>query len=71
MKKFTRIAAALCAILCLFSCMGGALAANAVTGAYAVGDVQDMAAKVHEELTVTGRYEPKEKLTLPEIPFKL
>lgn len=28
MKKFTRFAAFLCAILCLFSCMGGALAAN-------------------------------------------
>ena len=50
---------------------GGALATNAVTGAYAVGDVKDMAGKVHEGLTVTGRYEPKEKLTLPEIPFKL
>ncbi|MBQ9388642.1 MAG: carbohydrate kinase, partial [Synergistaceae bacterium] len=50
---------------------GGALAANAVTGAFAVGDVKDMAVRVHEGLTVTGKYEPKEKLTLPDIPFKL
>ena len=50
---------------------GGALATNAVTGAYAVGDIADMAGKLHEGLAVTGRYEPGEKLTLPDIPFKL
>lgn len=50
---------------------GGALAMNAVVGAYAVGDVQDMAGRVLEGLEVTGRYSPGEKLTLPEIPFKL
>ncbi|MBQ7170590.1 MAG: carbohydrate kinase [Synergistaceae bacterium] len=50
---------------------GGALAMNAVTGAYAVGDVADMAARVHEGLTETGKYTPGEKLTLPDIPFRL
>ncbi|MBQ3760352.1 MAG: carbohydrate kinase, partial [Synergistaceae bacterium] len=39
---------------------GGALATNAVTGAYAVGDISDMAARVHEGLTETGRYTPGE-----------
>ncbi|MBQ3346992.1 MAG: carbohydrate kinase, partial [Synergistaceae bacterium] len=43
---------------------GGALATNAVTGAYAVGDISDMAARVQEGLTETGRYTPGEKLTL-------
>ena len=50
---------------------GGALAMNAVTGAYAVGDVADMAGKVHEGLSITGKYSPGEKLTLPDIPFKM
>lgn len=50
---------------------GGALAMNAVTGAYAVGDVADMAARVHAGLTETGKYIPGDKLTLPDIPFKL
>ncbi|MBQ6971531.1 MAG: carbohydrate kinase [Synergistaceae bacterium] len=50
---------------------GGALAMNAVTGAYAVGDVADMAARVHEGLTETGKYPPGEKLTLPDIPFRV
>lgn len=50
---------------------GGALAMNAVAGAYAVGDVHDMAARVHEGLSVTGKYTPGDKLTLPDIPFKL
>ena len=50
---------------------GGALATNAVTGAYAVGDIPDIAGKVHEGLTETVKYSPGEKLTLPEIPFSL
>ena len=50
---------------------GGALALNALIGAYAVGDLQDIEAKLKEGLTVTGKFEPGEKLTLPEIPFKL
>ena len=48
---------------------GGALATNAVLGAYAVGDVKDVEAKLREGLAETGRYSPREKLTLPEIPF--
>ena len=50
---------------------GGALALNALIGAYAVGDLKDIEAKLKEGLTVTGKFEPGEKLTLPEIPFKL
>ena len=50
---------------------GGALALNALIGAYAVGDLEDIEAKLHEGLTIMGKYEPSEKLTLPEIPFKL
>ena len=47
---------------------GGALATNAVTGAYAVGDIPDMAGKVHEVLTETGHYIPSEKkLSLPKL----
>ena len=48
---------------------GGALALNALIGAYGVGDVEDVHAKLREGLTETGRYSPGEKLTLPEIPF--
>lgn len=48
---------------------GGALALNTVTGAYAVGDLKDLKAKINEDLTETGHYYPKEKLKLPEIPF--
>lgn len=50
---------------------GGALAANAVIGAYAVGDLKDIREKLREGLTETKKYIPGEKLTLPEIPFKL
>ena len=50
---------------------GGALAANAVAGAFAVGDIADIAGRVHEGLTETVKYSPSEKLTLPEIPFRL
>ena len=50
---------------------GGALALNAVVGAYAVGDLKDLKAKLHEGLTLTGSYKPKKNLTLPEIPFKI
>ena len=50
---------------------GGALAANAVTGAFAVGDIADIAGRVHDGLTETVKYSPSEKLTLPEIPFRL
>ena len=50
---------------------GGALALNAVVGAYAVNDLQDLKAKINEDLTETGHYTPKEKLMLPEIPFKI
>ena len=50
---------------------GGALATNAVIGAYAVGDVKDVEAKLHEGLTETGRYPAGERLTLPEIPFEV
>jgi len=50
---------------------GGALALNAVVGAYAAGDLKDLKAKINEDLTETGHYFPKEKLTLPEIPFKI
>ena len=51
---------------------GGALAANSIVGAYAVGDLKgNIQDKLNEGLTITGRYQPNEKLTLPEIPFKL
>ncbi len=50
---------------------GGALALNAVVGAYAAGDLKDLKAKINEDLTETGHFYPKEKLTLPEIPFKI
>ncbi len=50
---------------------GGALALNALIGAYAVGDLKDIEAKLKEGLTVTGKFTPGEKLTLPEIPFEL
>lgn len=50
---------------------GGALALNAVVGAYAVGDLKDIEGKLREGLTETGRYTPGKKLTLPEIPFKV
>ena len=50
---------------------GGALAINAVTAAYAVGDLKDLIGKIHEGLTETGKYKPQKKLTLPEIPFDL
>ena len=50
---------------------GGALAMNAITGAYAVGDIADMKAKLHEGLTETGRYTPGDKLILPDIPFDI
>ena len=48
---------------------GGALALNAAIGAYGVGDVEDVHAKLREGLTETAKYSPGEKLTLPEIPF--
>ena len=48
---------------------GGALATNAVLGAYAVGDVKDVKARLLEGLEQTGKYPPHGKLTLPEIPF--
>ena len=44
---------------------------NAVTGAYAVGDIDDMKTKLHEGLTETGKYSPGKKLTLPDIPFDI
>ena len=47
----------------------GALGLNAVVGAYAVGDLKDIEARLREGLSVTGRYIPGEKLTLPDIPF--
>lgn len=50
---------------------GGALALNAVVGAYAVGDIEDMKAGLMDGLSETGRYVPGEKLRLPEIPFKV
>ena len=50
---------------------GGALALNAVAGAYAVGDLKDLKAKISEDLIETGHYYPKEKLKLPEIPFRI
>ena len=48
---------------------GGALATNAVIGAYAAGDVEDVEAKLREGLTPTGKYPAGKKLVLPEIPF--
>ena len=50
---------------------GGALALNAVVGAYAVGDLKDIEARLYEGLIETGRYVPGEKLRLPDIPFKV
>ena len=50
---------------------GGALAVNALVAAYAVGDLKNIVEEVHKGLTETGKYSPKEKLNLPEIPFKL
>ena len=50
---------------------GGALALNAVVGAYAAGDLKDIEARLHEGLIETGRYVPGEKLRLPDIPFKV
>ena len=50
---------------------GGALALNAVVGAYAAGNLTDIEARLHEGLTETGRYTPGEKLTLPDIPFRV
>ena len=50
---------------------GGALAVNALIAAYGIGELKDLISKVHEGLTETGHYTPKEKLTLPEIPFKI
>ena len=50
---------------------GGALALNAVVAAHAVGDLEDLKARLHEGLTQTGLYKPQQKLTLPEIPFKI
>ncbi|MDY6433594.1 MAG: FGGY family carbohydrate kinase [Synergistales bacterium] len=50
---------------------GGALALNAVVAAHAVGDLQDLEGKINENLTETGIYKPQQKLTLPEIPFKI
>ena len=50
---------------------GGALALNAVVAAHAVGDLEDLKGKLHEGLTQTGLYKPQQKLTLPEIPFKI
>ncbi len=50
---------------------GGALALNAVIAAYGVGELDDLKAKLHESLTETGHWTPKENLTLPEIPFKI
>lgn len=50
---------------------GGALALNAVIGAHAVKDLQDVKARLHEGLIETGKYLPQHKLTLPDIPFKL
>ena len=44
---------------------------EAVAGAYAVGDLKDIEAKLHEGLTETGRYTPGDKLILPDIPFKV
>ena len=50
---------------------GGALAVNALVAAYAVGDLKNIVEEVHKDLTETGKYIPKEKLHLPEIPFKV
>ena len=50
---------------------GGALALNAVVGAYAAGDLKDIEARLYEGLIETGRYVPGEKLRLPDIPFKV
>ncbi|MBR0203102.1 MAG: carbohydrate kinase [Synergistaceae bacterium] len=54
----------------------GALGTNAVIGAYAAGDLQgtsieSIKEKLKENLTLTGRFEPGEKLMLPEIPFRI
>ena len=48
---------------------GGALATNAIIGAYSVGDLPDIPEKLRGNLTETGRFKPGEKLNLPEIPF--
>ena len=48
---------------------GGALALNALIGAYGVNDIDDIYAKLHEGLIETAKYIPGEKLNLPEIPF--
>ena len=50
---------------------GGALALNATVAAYAVGELKDLKAKINEDLNETGHFMPGEKLTLPEIPFKI
>ena len=50
---------------------GGALALNAVIAAYGVGELDDLKTKLHESLTETGHWTPKEKLTLPAIPFRI
>lgn len=48
---------------------GGALAANAIVGAYAVGDIDNITENLQKGLTQTGKFMPRERLILPEIPF--
>ncbi len=51
---------------------GGALATNALIAAHAVNDLQNLEAKLSENLSETGHFTPSEiPLKLPEIPFKI
>ena len=51
---------------------GGALATNALIGAYAVNDLTNLEEKLSQGLIQTGKCTPSENpLKLPEIPFKI